>query len=446
MIAKEPNARTNRRRRARLLTLALGVGLALTAVTAAAAGHLAAHSKLTIAESSTFSGANASYGTSNDAADQAAINEVNAAGGVLGDTLVLKNVDDKGDPVDAVPAANELVATTSNLVGIVGPGSEAASALVPIFNRAKIPMFAGTGQKQYNKNTLPYFWRLQPPDEAAGAATAYYAYKLKGYKTAAFVYGDDAGSQSDKPSGVTTYLKLGGKIVANLNLQTGASSYQTEALQVAQAKPQVIITEADEATSATFFRDLLNAGGLKPLVANSGDQTPTWVSTVGKAIGASTLQKYFTVIGVGGGTSRSDLAAAAIYNSYVKKVSNFQPFMLNQPVIMTDWDAVNITALAMLECHSTTPTKFNGCIAKIGSTPVRGAVVVHDYAQGKAALAAGKHIAYVGGNGPVVFNRYHNSSGNFVAYGANFVQNTVAATKATISGSTIASLLNKFGE
>jgi len=39
---------------------------------------------------------------------------------------------------------------------------------------------------------------------------------------------------------------------------------------------------------------------------------------------------------------------------------------------------------------------------------------VYSYAQGKAALAAGKHITYVGASGPFYFNQDHNVFGPFV--------------------------------
>jgi hypothetical protein len=47
------------------------------------------------------------------------------------------------------------------------------------------------------------------------------------------------------------------------------------------------------------------------------------------------------------------------------------------------------------------------------SNPGSGKVVVHTFAAGKAALAAGKKIQYIGASGPAVFNKYHNSTGAF---------------------------------
>ena len=42
-----------------------------------------------------------------------------------------------------------------------------------------------------------------------------------------------------------------------------------------------------------------------------------------------------------------------------------------------------------------------------------GAVQVHTYAEGLAALKAGKKIDYVGATGIIAFNQWHNSGGGF---------------------------------
>ncbi len=46
-----------------------------------------------------------------------AANLINQAGGVLGHQVQCIAVDTRGDPADAVPAAQKLIATTQNLMG-----------------------------------------------------------------------------------------------------------------------------------------------------------------------------------------------------------------------------------------------------------------------------------------------------------------------------------------
>ena len=131
---------------------------------------------LTIGVFNPFSGADAGFGALMIAGCLPAAAAIEAAGGILKHkTLNCKISDSRGDPADAVPAASQLVATTSNLVGIVGPSSDEASATVPIFNRSKMPMFGDTGQATFDKSSYRYFYRITPPDDATGYAMAVYA-------------------------------------------------------------------------------------------------------------------------------------------------------------------------------------------------------------------------------------------------------------------------------
>ena len=79
---------------------------------------------------------------------------------------------------------------------------------------------------------------------------------------------------------------------------------------------------------------------------------------------------------------------------------------------MADYDSVVIMALAVDAAHCTSPRVFDGYITKVTS-PASGAVVVNTYAAGKAALAKGKGIQYIGAVGPTVFDRWHNSGQGF---------------------------------
>ena len=76
------------------------------------------------------------------------------------------------------------------------------------------------------------------------------------------------------------------------------------------------------------------------------------------------------------------------------------------------YDGINLAALAMIAAHSTSPAKYMPYIIKIGDG-VAGATVVNSFAQGVAALKAGKQIRYEGPGGPTSFDAYHDSAGLF---------------------------------
>jgi len=94
-------------------------------------------------------------------------------------------------------------------------------------------------------------------------------------------------------------------------------------------------------------------------------------------------------------------------------------------------------ALAMLAAKSTTPAVFNKDVVTV-TAPGSGKTVVTSFAAGKAALAAGKQIQYVGAGGPIAFNQSHNSTGAFeaakyVSWSVSLVGSVSAAQIAAIS-------------
>jgi hypothetical protein len=103
---------------------------------------------------------------------------------------------------------------------------------------------------------------------------------------------------------------------------------------------------------------------------------------------------------------------------------------------MTYYDAVNLMALGMLSAKSTKTTDYAPGIVKLTQASP-GAVVVHSFAEGKRALAAGKKIRYVGAGGPIVFDQWHNSSG---AYEAAVTSSGKTKVVGVISAAQIAAL------
>lgn len=75
------------------------------------------------------------------------------------------------------------------------------------------------------------------------------------------------------------------------------------------------------------------------------------------------------------------------------------------------YDGVIIAALAEDAAHADTGPKVNAEIPKVTAA---GGTPVYSYQQGKAALAKGKRITYIGASGPFYFNSFHNVFGPFV--------------------------------
>jgi branched-chain amino acid transport system substrate-binding protein len=374
----------------------------------------AANGSLVFAQFNPFSGPDAAFGPEMVVACDAAANLINASGGILGHKTACKSFDTHGDPADAVAAASQMIATTSNLVGALGPSSDEALATVPILNRAHIPMFADTGQAAFDHTTSAYFWRLSPADDVKGFAMAAWARK-QGYTRAAAIFGNDVGSQSDVPTLVHAFSVLGGTTVSNQAIALDQPSYRTEVERMLAAKPQVIFTEEDPATAATFLSEVaqLNGGKLIPVVGTETTLEASWVQAVVRAIGSKLLRQY--QVGVQPFAPPSGPAytpfRSALDASKAASAANLAVYSTD-PYAMGYYDSINIMALAMIAAKSTVPGKYNSDIPAV-SNPGSGKVVVTTFVAGKKALESGKQIQYIGASGPAVFNKWHNSTGAF---------------------------------
>src|SRR5216684_7715842 len=269
---------------------------------------------LTIGSFSTYTGPNASLGPEQIAGCYTAASLINKAGGVLGHKATCQAIDDRGDPADGVAAATKALATTSNFAGTLGPGGQ-ATAVAPVFEKAKITMFADSGDSAFNHTTDTYFWRITPPDSSAGYAMALWAHHL-GYARGVAVFNETTTAQTSVPTLLRGFKKLGGNMVLTKLLVPGAPSYQSVAAAVVAAHPQVIFTETDPQTAATFFKELtqLNNGKVIPIVGTQPTYTPQWAI---------------------------------------------------DPYTMTDYDGAIIMALAMLKAHSIVPAVYNSAIKDV---------------------------------------------------------------------------------
>jgi branched-chain amino acid transport system substrate-binding protein len=276
---------------------------------------------------------------------------------------------------------------------------------------AKIPMFADTGEPSFDRTPERYFWRMLPADDVAGAAMALYAHQ-KGYTRAAVVFGNDIAAQAVVPTLLKGYTALGGQIVLNQKIALNQNSYRSEVEQLIAAKPQVIFTEASPQASAAYLSELQQLGHLIPVIGSSATVEPAWYTAVSASIGKPALSKYYVAeepyapaSGPGWQAYNKAMLASP---GVAKPTKNWS----SDSFSMTDYDGLIIMALAANAAKSTSPSVFNKFIPAV-TTASAGAVPVHSYAAGVAALKAGKKIDYVGATGPIIWDKYHNSTGGF---------------------------------
>jgi ABC-type branched-subunit amino acid transport system substrate-binding protein len=345
-----------------------------------------------------FTGAYASVGEAALQGVTVAASEINASGGILGHQLQIVHADTLGDPVDAVPAAQHMIAT-NHPVGIIGPGGLEIGSIQRILDADQIPFEFEGGDTAFDNTTDPMLWRDSPSDLQEGVAMALYALQ-KGYKRAAFMMSSITTAQDFIPYIQGAYKNGGGTIVANETLTPGLTSYRTEALKVAQAHPQVIFSQMEPPTAAVLTQNFKEIDNLAiPIVASDTSAAAEWI----KAVTAAVANK--AVVSCEGATATSPASTAFM------KYFN-QDYKGQQPLASAtySYDATIALALAIDKAGTTNGPTYAKDIPLVTSPP---GTVVYSYATGLADLKAGERINYDGASGNMDYNQYHNVFGPY---------------------------------
>ena len=384
---------------------------------AGASASAASQGSLVVADVAPFSGPDAALGPTYLATCYGATSVINANGGVLGHKLTCKSVDTRGDPADAVPAVNQLFATTPNLDLVIGCTSDEAASVVPIINSHNMAMFCMTGQSEFDSVHFPYFYRLVPPDLEEAYALVAIAQNMH-FTRVAMAFGNDIGSQTFVGPAISALKNAGITLTTNQTLDQNATTFRTEAEAIVASHPQAVMTEALGTADPTLMSEIkqLNGGKMIPVIGTSALIAPAFFSAAASAVGASDLAANFHADNLVTETSGPAFTAfqAALLSQQGKvpgTTGNFTTY-LSAPGGVHLYDGINLAALAMIMAHSTTPSAYAPDIIKIGNG-APGATVCYSFVACASLLKAGKAIRYEGPGGPTNFDSYHDSTGIF---------------------------------
>jgi branched-chain amino acid transport system substrate-binding protein len=380
---------------------------------------------LTIADVAPFSGPDAALGPTYLASCYGATSAINAAGGVDGHTLTCKSVDTRGDPADAVPAVNQMFASTSNLALVIGCTSDEAASVVPIINAHKMAMFCMTGQSEFDSVHYQYFYRLVPPDLEESYAMVAIAQQLH-YNRIALAFGNDIGSQTFIQPAISALKKAGMTLTTDQTLDLTATTFRTEAEAIVQSHPDAIMTEALGSADPTLFSEIkqLNGGKMIPIIGTSAAISPAFFKSAAAAVGAADFTANFhadnLVTETSGPAYQAFSAALLSQQGKVPGATGDFTTYLSAPGGVHLYDGINLAALAMIMSKSTSPSVYGPDILTIGNG-APGATVCSSFAACASLLKAGKAIQYEGPGGVTSFDSFHDSTGIFQidTYSAN---------------------------
>jgi branched-chain amino acid transport system substrate-binding protein len=360
-----------------------------------------------------FTGENAAYGPEQLAGCYPFEAEVEEAGGVLGAMVECTTVDTADDPTQATTASRQTVATTENLFAVLGPTTNTAPAVLPVFEEASVPMFVTTGDPTYNQSDFAFFWRLTPADDAIGRVLALTG-DSQGHTRGAAIFGSDLASQGAVPTLLDAWGKLGHEMVVQQTLAAGTLNFRSEVLALIEADPDVIFLEADPQSSASYLAELQQLGELRPIVGTAVTIQPEWQEAVAGAIGEEAMAEFYV------GVLPYTPSEGEGWEAYNERLLTFGDVLDSPEQYSADsyafaaYDGLVAAALAAEATGSLDGAEFNDAIIDVTS-PGDGKTVVYTFADGKAALERGEDIQFVGAGGAITFDQWHNSAGGYEA-------------------------------
>jgi branched-chain amino acid transport system substrate-binding protein len=315
-----------------------------------------------------------------------AIGEINAAGGVNGQSVKLVSADDGTDPNVASTSLDRLLQSDKVDV-IVGPAS--SGTMLGILDKVKtagVLVCSGstTSAELTTKGATAkgYFTRTAPPDKLQGPALAQLVLKDGHSKVGVLVRNDSYGIGFGKA--LKSALTSGGaKVVADVAYDPNGANYDADVQKVANAKPDAIIVIGFNDDGAKIVNTMIGKGvgpADLPVYTADGMQSSKFATT----LDPSDPSKADGIKGTAPAASPSGVKSPF--------QAKFAATGITPIFSAYYYDCTNLIALAAEKVKSDDPAKFKNAFTQ----NLKGKVTCNDFASCKKALDAGDTIHYSG--------------------------------------------------
>lgn len=227
-------------------------------------------------------GSEATYGQDMINAVQIAIDEINEAGGLLGEELAIVTGDDACDPQQAVNAATMLA--SSGVVGVVG-GYCSGSTLptLQIYGDANIPFViaAANSTQLIPENPGNAFMINSTGADQATKAVEFLS--SQGVETLAIIDQGDAYSQDLASLTASAWEEAGHTVVATETANRGEQDYSAIVTNIRSANPDAVFWTAYFADGGLLIRQLRQMGYQGVIAVGDGSNSPQLFEIAGQA-------------------------------------------------------------------------------------------------------------------------------------------------------------------
>ena len=229
-----------------------------------------------------LTGPAASYGAQQRAGIQAAVDEVNQAGGVKLTVLI---EDDASTKEQGITVFQKFI-NRDKVSAIIGPTlSNTASAADPLAQQAKVPVLGVSNTAAAGITDIGnYIWR-DSLTEAQVIPGAFKKAKEKlNFKTAGVLYGnDDVFTKAGYDVMQKALADQGVKVVGTQTFAKPDRDYNAQLTALIGAKPDVLVVSALADNAASIVSQARQRGWTGPILGGNGFNSPAFIKNAGAA-------------------------------------------------------------------------------------------------------------------------------------------------------------------
>ena len=261
----------------------------------ALAAALPAAEPIKVGEIASLTGKEAAFGQSSHKGTVLAVEQLNAAGGVLGRPIQLLSEDNQSKAGESATVARKLL-SREKVVALLGEVASSRSLeMAPIAQRAKIPMISPSSTNPKVTEVGDYVFRVCFIDPFQGTVMAKFAKEtLKARRVAVLTSVSSAYSVGLAKYFKERFVADGGEIALEQKFAEGDKDFKAQLTAIRAAGVDAIFVPGYYTEAALISRQARELGLALPLFGGDGWEAPQLIEIGGKAVEGTYYSTHYS--------------------------------------------------------------------------------------------------------------------------------------------------------
>jgi branched-chain amino acid transport system substrate-binding protein len=298
-----------------------------------------------------LTGPAATDGKSAQLAGTMAVEDINAAGGVLGQKLELVTYDDQAKSDQAIFTANKLIGEDGVKLVVNGSYSASGRAAAPVFQKAGVVMISAYGVHPDITRAGDYMFRMVHLGPPQGAATALYIGKTLGIKKVSTVTMDNDYGQATMDGFLEVSGKYGIEVLNKYSYSLKDRQFGSIVASVKRDNPDAVYATGYFFTAGPLVAQLRAAGITVPIIGSQAFDSEKFVEIAGPAAEGTYIMDSFD-------RDRKDETLQKFFAEF-KNRAGYSP----EGVAAVTYSAVKLMADGIKRANSVEPEKVRDALA-----------------------------------------------------------------------------------